>query len=88
VHARRYKYNTIDNMLCRLCGLYREDEIHFVLCCPCLSDLRSELIPSRYYNYPTSFRLALLLSSTNTTVLKNVAIYLYFAFKRLSEVAE
>ena len=86
VHANRFKHRTDEELICRLCGLDREDEVHFVLCCPCLSDLRCDYISAKYYKYPSRFRLALLLSSTNISILKSLALFLYHAFKRLNEV--
>lgn len=86
VHEQRFKSPSEGNFLCRLCGLFLEDEVHFVLCCPCLTDLRSTLIPYKYYAYPSTFRLSLLLSTCNPHVLKNLAIFLYLSTKRLSNV--
>jgi hypothetical protein len=85
-HVKRFQNNTEDDLFCRLCNVSREDEVHFVLCCACLSDLRINLIPPKYYNQPSSFKLVLLLSTSNVNVLKNLALYLYFSFKRLKEV--
>ena len=86
VHVNRFKHSTEEELKCRLCRLDREDEVHFVFCCPCLSDLRCDFIPVKYYQYPSRFKLALLLSSTNMSVLKSLALFLYFAFKRLNEI--
>jgi hypothetical protein len=86
VHDRRFKKNSENNLLCRLCRFACEDEVHFAFCCPMLSDLRCDLIPSKYYSYPSLFRLALLFSCSNMSILRNFALYLYFAFKRLKEV--
>ena len=80
-HDQRYK-NDERNLMCPMCKANREDEIHFVFCCPALDDLRSKHIPSKFYNRPSSFRLVLLLSSNNENVIKNVALFLYKAFKR------
>ena len=86
-HARRYKYNRDADLQCRLCHNACEDELHLVFCCPCLSDLRVDLIPSRYYSYPCTFRLVLLLATQNHQVLHDLAIFLYLSFKRLNIVA-
>ena len=32
-------------MKCPLCGEAKEDEVHFVLCCPMLDDIRKQFIP-------------------------------------------
>ena len=85
-HRRRFKVNTEADLICCLCNTARQDEVHFVLVCPCLSDIRMNLIPSKYFKYPCKFRLVLLLSSSNLNTLKNLALYLYFSFKRMYEV--
>ena len=84
VHRRRYLKNNDSDLLCRLCHAACEDELHFVLCCQCLLDLREEYIAKKFYRYPCTFRFVLLLSTSNKNVLKNLALYLYFSFKRLN----
>ena len=85
VHCYRHRINV--NHRCRLCNLDTEDEIHFVLVCPCLSDIRSDLIPMKYYRNPSQFKLVLLLSSQAENVIKNLATFLYLAMKRIETVS-
>lgn len=83
VHKERYRPN-VGNMICPLCKIEKEDEIHFVLCCPSLEDLRERYIPIKYYKQPLFFRLVLLLTSKNDSEISNLAMYLYKSFKRRS----
>ena len=81
VHKSRYK--DIHSTLCRLCSSSTENELHIVLCCPELEDLRKELIPYKFYRFPTLFRLVLLLSSKSDSVIFGLAMYLYRCFQIL-----
>ena len=38
------------NLKCPLCGEAKEDEVHFVLCCPMLDDIRKQFIPPSSVN--------------------------------------
>jgi hypothetical protein len=84
VHAKRFKRLTESEAACRLCKSEVENEVHIVLCCPMLLDLRKEFIPVKHYMHPSAFRLALLIATKNKSTLKNVAMFLYFSFKRLN----
>ena len=46
-----------------------KNEVHFVLCCSALSDLRQRFIPDKCYRQPSSFTLALTESSENKQML-------------------
>jgi hypothetical protein len=81
VHYYRYRKVTNINLLCPLCKETNEDELHFVLCCSALSDIRRKFIPSKYYQRPCAFKLSLLMSSTKENDLRNLSIFLYKAFK-------
>ena len=82
VHRNRYQNNLNADLSCPLCGAQKDDEIHVVLCCPALEDLRQKFIPGKYYRNPNMFRLVLLLSSRNVNIITNLCIYLYKAFQR------
>ena len=58
----RYKRHTDNELICPLCRVAQETELHFVLCCPVLSALRVQFIPSKFYRFPSLFRLSLLLA--------------------------
>ncbi len=80
VHYYRYKRHTDNDLICPLCRVAQETELHFVLCCPVLSALRVQFIPSKFYKFPSLFRLSLLLASTNENIVRNLSVYLYKAF--------
>ena len=83
--VHRFRYNTnVCNYICPLCNEEVETEVHFVLCCPVLSDIRNVFIPLKYYRNPCLFRLILLLSSPSEEVIRKLAVFLYKAFKRRS----
>lgn len=85
IACHRFRYNVgYENVyVCRLCNLSKEDEIHFLLCCPALSDLRARFIPSKYSSDPCMFRLSLLMSTRHESTLLNLAMYIYQALQRL-----
>ena len=83
VHCMRYKNNVIAReLMCPFCSISIENEVSFVLCCPGLDDLRRRYIHPNYFNFPSDFRLTLLLSTKNERTLRNLALYLYEAFNR------
>ena len=83
VHCMRYKSNvTAMELMCPFCSISIENEVQFVLCCPGLDDLRRRYIHQKYFNFPSDFRLTLLLSTKNERTLQNLALYLYKAFNR------
>ena len=81
VHRNRYKAHSDADLVCPLCEKGIENEVHFVLCCPALYDLRKQYIPLKFYKMPNQFRLAMLLACTNEQTMRNVSIYLYKSFK-------
>ena len=81
VHYYRHRPYRAADLLCPLCEDEVEDEIHFVLCCPVLCNLRNKLIPVKFYKKPSLFKLNMLMASVNENIVKNVCVYLYKAFK-------
>ncbi len=81
VHHCRYKRHTDRELICPLCRVAQETELHFVLCCPVLRTLRAQFIPLKFYKFPSLFRLSLLLASTNENIVRNLSVYLYKTFK-------
>ena len=59
----------------------KEDEVHFVLCCPMLHDIRKQFIPPKVCKHPCVFRLSLLLALTNQEIVRKLSIFLYKAFR-------
>ena len=86
VHSQRYKRPEDQNLVCRLCGSSIENEVHFVLCCPYLKELRTEFILPKYCENRCQSQLMLLLSSTNEEIIRNLAIYLYKSIKKLGDL--
>ena len=64
-----------------------EDEYHFVLCCPAYTALRLKYIEKYYYQNPSIYKFTKLLTIENKIVLRKLAAYVYYAFKRRNEVA-
>ena len=81
LHYYRYRKHSVTDLVCPLCKSNEENEIHFVFCCPALDDLWHQLIPRKYCRRPSQSRLSLLMASTNETIIKQFAVYLYRAFK-------
>ena len=81
VHYYRYREFTDRVLICPLCKESKEDEIHFVLCCPVLKEIRQTFIPAKYYRHPCAFKLSLLLSSTKESEVRNLSLFLYKALK-------
>ena len=81
VHRLRYKVGTYNELLCPLCKQEEENEVHFVLRCVVLRDVRESFLKPKYYRQPSLFKLNLLMSSSVAEVVRNFALYLYRAFK-------
>ena len=45
VHYYRCGSHVGKDLKCPLCGQAKENEVHFVLCCPMLDDIRKQFIP-------------------------------------------
>ena len=86
VHFYRYRSHTVRDLICPMCKESIENEVHFVLCCPFLLELRRKLIPPKFFSNPSAFRFTLLMSRKNDNIIKNLSIYLYNAFK-IREIA-
>ena len=67
-----------------LCPLYREkyeDEVHFLLQCPALCDLREKYL-LRYIDSSIDDVLRLFLSCGNANIIRSTSLYMYKAFHR------
>ena len=82
VHSFRYKNHSNADVICPLCKIEAESEIHFALCCTALDDLRRQFIQPKYFDNPDIFHLVQLLTTANEHILKDFAMFLYTAFKR------
>ena len=86
VHSFRYKNRSDVDVICPLCKIEAESEIHFALCCTALDDLRRQFIQLKYFDNPDIFHLVQLLTTANERILKDFAMFLYTAFKRRRSV--
>ena len=77
-----------DERLCFICDRDElEDEYHFVLCCPAYTAPRLKYIKKYYYQYPSMYKFTKLLTIENKIVLRKLAAYVYYAFKKRNEIA-
>ena len=77
-----------DERLCFICDRDElEDEYYFVLCCPAYTALRLKYIKKYYYQYPSMYKFTKLLTIENKIVLRKLAAYVYYAFKKRNEIA-
>ena len=82
VHYYRYKRHPDNDLICPLCRVAQEAELHFVLCCPVVRALKVQFILPKFYRFSSLFfLLSLLLASTNENIVRNLSVYLYKAFK-------
>ena len=73
--------------LCTLCNLnIVEDEYHFLLCCETYIDLRKLYLPKKYFDNPSKHKFTILMATQNDILIKSVATYLHYAFKKRKEL--
>ena len=77
-HRLRYSERTQDIFTCPFCDT-NESEIHFLLVCPKYKTLRETYFPSKFYNRPSAFKVAIL--SADTRLSFPLAIYISKAFE-------
>jgi hypothetical protein len=81
IHHFYYRRITERDLLCPLCNNAVENEIHFLFICPRLIKLREQFIPHKFVRQSCQFKLVMILSSINEDIIKQLALYLYKAFK-------
>ena len=87
VETGRYHNIDINLRTCKLCNdNVIEDEVHFLLCCPAYSDLRTQYIPAKYFINPNAHKFCILMSTKNDKLVQAVACYLYYAFTLRNEL--
>ena len=80
-HRYRYRDNDEDNLhICPSCRETFECEIHFLFSCPVYEDLRHKYLT--HMKNVENWGTANVLSTEDCTEIRNVATYLYRAFKR------
>ena len=80
-HHFYYRQGSERDLICPLCGKTEENEMHFVLVCPWLAELREQFIPKKFTRQPCLNRFIMLITSRNENVVKQLALYLYKAFR-------
>ena len=66
---------------CVYCECYIEDEHHFLLICPLYENLRYKYIPQHFTHNINHYSFINLMSTENAETIRNLAMYIYFAFK-------
>ena len=70
---------------CIYCDSIVEDEINFLLICPLYSNLREVYIDDRFTSNANTWSFLRIMSCRNEIVIRNLAMFLYYAFKTRSE---
>ena len=83
VHSQRYITGS-DEILCPLCREKFETEIHFLLQCPALNDLRDYYI-FKFIDVKSSNPVEYVMASDQKHVIRSVSVYLYKALMRRRE---
>ena len=78
-------YNILlDDRNCVYCESCLEDEFHFVMICPLYHDLRLKYFEDYFLQDVHYTKFCTILSSENTTTIRNLAMYLFYAFEMRS----
>ena len=75
-----------EHRFCIHCDNVIEDEFHFLLVCPLYDILRVKYIPNHFYENPNLYNFVSLMSMKNTMIIRNLAMFLYYAFKLRTEI--
>ena len=70
---------------CVYCECYIEDEFHFLMVCPLYENLRKEYLPVYYTQNRNRHNFINLMQTGNTQIIRNMAMFLYYAFKQRHE---
>ena len=85
IEVGRYHYNRTDRQkrLCKLCNMNMvENEYHFVLVCPAYNDLRRQYLPPHYCRWPSNNKFINLLKDCQTSIIKRISKFVYFAMEK------
>ena len=87
IHTGRHENIPRENRLCTFCNTHKiEDDFHFLLECPCFSEIRSLYIPTYFSIYPTKERFHFMLRTKNKYLLLNICLFLEKAWEFRSEI--
>ena len=81
----RYFNIEVDDRTCVYCETCIEDEFHFLLECPLYADLRNDFIDQYFTNNPSRVKFCRLMNCTNERKLRNLAMFIYYAFRTRNE---
>ena len=80
IEEGRYRNIERNQRFCTRCNTnVVENEYHFMLVCPLYRDIRHEILPHYYSVWPNQRKFETLLNSTQTSVIKKIAKYIYSA---------
>ena len=82
-HRLRYSERTSNIFTCPFCDT-NESEIHFLLVCPKYKTLRETYLPSKFYNRPSAFKVAILLADTRLSFALAICISKAFELRASS----
>lgn len=89
IEVGRKRSTPREERICKICNLNEiEDELHFMLNCPILSDIRVNFLPRWCINNPTLDNLVKLLMSEDMGLMRNVAIFIKKANDVRSEILQ
>ena len=80
IEEGRYRNIPRENRICTFCNMnFVETEYHFLLVCPYYREIRNECLPNYYCSWPSIHKFKSILCSSQTSVLKRVAKYMFMA---------
>ena len=82
LQLKRLLYEVKNNKICQQCNLHMiENEYHFLLICPSYTELRNTHKPRYCRTWPTITKFKLLINTNSEIKIRNIATFLYHAFK-------
>ncbi len=82
IETGRYVNKSKSDRLCLVCNEeHIEDEYHFVLICKSYQNLRYIYLPHKFYLKPTVHKFNMLMSTSNTAIIRQLAVYIFNAMK-------
>ena len=82
IETGRYNSIELEDRKCNQCNMNTiESEFHFLLICPKYTDLRKKMLKPYYNRWPTLMKFEQIMSTTNIKEIRNLAQYVYDAFK-------
>ena len=73
---------------CKFCRSVIEDEYHFLMSCQLYQDLRKTFLLTEYTHVVNLHNFIKLMSTRDELTLRNIAMFIYYAFKRRKEIIQ